>query len=384
MQVIAVDTGYGQMDFKIRQDARVRLLEKTNARYLTREAVGCTVDFIAMDVSFISATLVLPAVISAAFPESPHERRGRQMVVLVKPQFEAGREYVGKGGIVRDEGAQLEAVEKVKGPQNAWRGAHRYDRITHPGRRGESRVSAFFSVLTSASSVSSVVNSLYNLLFPMASSQAAPRKTAAIISWPDRPAVAKILPGVLTWLTEHGYKVIVDLETSKYIDGQEVVPRSQMSSKPLDLAVVLGGDGTLLSAARVTAAIDVPLLGVNLGSLGFLTEVPLQSLYSMLDAIAQGRAAVERRSLMEVQLLREETVRGSYLVFNDAVVNKTALARLNTYDLHIDKAFVASYRADGMIVATPTGSTAYSLSAGGPVLVPRSRLLSSRLLRRTL
>jgi NAD+ kinase len=204
----------------------------------------------------------------------------------------------------------------------------------------------------------------------MASSQAAPRKTAAIISRPDRPAVAKILPGVLTWLTEHGYKVIVDLETAKYIDGQEVVPRSQMSSKPLDLAVVLGGDGTLLSAARVTAAIDVPLLGVNLGSLGFLTEVPLQSLYSMLDAIAQGRAAVERRSLMEVQLLREETVRGSYLVFNDAVVNKTALARLNTYELHIDKAFVASYRADGMIVATPTGSTAYSLSAGGPVLMP--------------
>jgi len=204
----------------------------------------------------------------------------------------------------------------------------------------------------------------------MASSQVAPRKTAAIISRPDRPAVAKILPGVLSWLAGHGYKVIVDLETAKYIDGQEVVPRSQMSSKPLDLAVVLGGDGTLLSAARVTAAIDVPLLGVNLGSLGFLTEVPLQSLYSMLDAIAQGRAAVERRSLMEVQLLREETVRGSYLVFNDAVVNKTALARLNTYDLHIDKAFVASYRADGMIVATPTGSTAYSLSAGGPVLMP--------------
>ena len=92
----------------------MRLLEKTNARYLTREAVGGTVDFIAMDVSFISATLVLPAVISAAFPESPDERRGRQMVVLVKPQFEAGREHVGKGGIVRDEAAQLEAVEKVK------------------------------------------------------------------------------------------------------------------------------------------------------------------------------------------------------------------------------------------------------------------------------
>lgn len=113
-QVIAVDTGYGQMDFKLRQDARVRLLEKTNARYLTREVVGVTADFIAMDVSFISATLVLPAVIAAAFPESPAARRGRQIVVLVKPQFEAGREHVGKGGIVRDQAAQLAAVEKVR------------------------------------------------------------------------------------------------------------------------------------------------------------------------------------------------------------------------------------------------------------------------------
>jgi 23S rRNA (cytidine1920-2'-O)/16S rRNA (cytidine1409-2'-O)-methyltransferase len=123
-QVIAVDTGYGQMDFGLRQDARVQLLEKTNARYLKREdlkredlsqaAGGVTVDLVAMDVSFISAALVLPAVIGAAFPESVSGRRGRQIVVLVKPQFEAGREHVGKGGIVRDEAAQLAAVEKVR------------------------------------------------------------------------------------------------------------------------------------------------------------------------------------------------------------------------------------------------------------------------------
>lgn len=113
-RVIAVDTGYGQMDYKLRQDSRVRLLEKTNARYLTREMLGETVDFIAMDVSFISATLVLPAVVGAALPESRDERSGRQIVVLVKPQFEAGRDHVGKGGIVRDEAAQLAAVEKVR------------------------------------------------------------------------------------------------------------------------------------------------------------------------------------------------------------------------------------------------------------------------------
>ena len=113
-RVIAVDTGYGQMDFKLRQNTQVRLLEKTNARYLTREVLGETADLIVMDVSFISATLVLPAVVAAAFPASPDERHGRQIVVLVKPQFEAGREHVGKGGIVRDEAAQLAAVEKVK------------------------------------------------------------------------------------------------------------------------------------------------------------------------------------------------------------------------------------------------------------------------------
>ena len=111
LRVFAVDTGHGQIDFRLRQDSRVHLLEKTNARYLTREQLGEVVDFIVMDVSFISATLVLPAVIAAAFPASPGERK---MVVLVKPQFEVGRELVGKGGIVRDEAAQLGAVEKVR------------------------------------------------------------------------------------------------------------------------------------------------------------------------------------------------------------------------------------------------------------------------------
>jgi len=112
--VIAVDTGYGQLDFRLRQDPRVRLLEKTNARYLTHETLGQFVDIIVLDVSFISATLVLPAVIHSAFPDDEAQRRSRELVVLVKPQFEAGRAQVGKGGIVRDESAQLAAVEKVR------------------------------------------------------------------------------------------------------------------------------------------------------------------------------------------------------------------------------------------------------------------------------
>jgi NAD+ kinase len=205
----------------------------------------------------------------------------------------------------------------------------------------------------------------------MASSpSSSPSKLAAIISRPSRPEVAGIFPELLAWLHAHGYQVIVDPETAKYSNGQEEVLRSQMSSRPLDLVVVLGGDGTLLSAVRATAASDAPLLGVNLGSLGFLTDVPLPSMFPMLEQIAQGHAAVEQRSLMQCDLLRGEKILGSYKAFNDVVVNKTALARLNNYDLFVDKSFVSSYRADGMIVATPTGSTAYSLSAGGPVVMP--------------
>lgn len=113
-RVIAIDTGYGQMDFRLRQDSRVRLVEKTNARYLARDVIKENVDLVTVDVSFISATLVLPAITSAAFPLSPRERTGRQFIVLVKPQFEAGREFIGKGGIVKAEAAQFAAVEKVK------------------------------------------------------------------------------------------------------------------------------------------------------------------------------------------------------------------------------------------------------------------------------
>ena len=113
-RVIAVDTGYGQMDSRLRGDPRVLLLEKTNARYLTKEQLRELVHLIVMDVAFISATVVLPAAIGAAFPLTAEDRHGRELVVLVKPQFEVGRAQVGKGGIVRDPAAQAQAVEKVK------------------------------------------------------------------------------------------------------------------------------------------------------------------------------------------------------------------------------------------------------------------------------
>jgi 23S rRNA (cytidine1920-2'-O)/16S rRNA (cytidine1409-2'-O)-methyltransferase len=130
--VIAIDTGYGQLDFRLRQNPRVCLLEKTNARHLQAADLGDRqADLIVMDVSFISATLVLPPVVASAFPPEPAQRQGRRLVVLVKPQFEAGREHVGKGGIVRDEAAQFAAVAKVKAAVLAL-GATRTDFIDSP------------------------------------------------------------------------------------------------------------------------------------------------------------------------------------------------------------------------------------------------------------
>jgi len=195
-------------------------------------------------------------------------------------------------------------------------------------------------------------------------------KSVAIISKPDKPELAQIIPPLLEWFRKHDYRVVIDSESTVYVSGPEVVERHAMASRPLDFVVVLGGDGTLLSTSRAVAKAGIPVLGVNLGSLGFLTEVPLAEIYDALQDVDQKRAVVESRSLVQCQLLREGKVIMSYAALNDVIVNKSAMARLNAYDLFIDKTFVTSYKADGLIVSTPTGSTAYSMAAGGPILTP--------------
>jgi NAD+ kinase len=195
-------------------------------------------------------------------------------------------------------------------------------------------------------------------------------KTVAIISKPQQEQLRHILPRLLDWLRGHGYTVVVDQATHPYASGEKKVDREALGTTSLAFAIVLGGDGTMLAAARALAAGGAPILGVNLGSLGFLTEVPLAEMYPTLEAVQSERCAVERRSMLHCRLLRAEKCLASYDALNDAVINKTALARLADFDLHIDGLFVSNYKADGVIVATPTGSTAYSLAAGGPVLTP--------------
>jgi NAD+ kinase len=195
-------------------------------------------------------------------------------------------------------------------------------------------------------------------------------KSAAIISKPSKPELAGLLPEILEWFRKHEYKVYLDEETFQYIDGEEVVDRKQLGAKHPDFALVLGGDGTLLSAARALAHEGVPILAVNLGSLGFLTEVPLSEMFATMEAVDARECPIEERSVLDATVFRGSEQLAHHFALNDVVVNKNAISRLVDFDLLIDGAFVLHYKADGVIIATPTGSTAYSLAAGGPVLMP--------------
>jgi NAD+ kinase len=194
-------------------------------------------------------------------------------------------------------------------------------------------------------------------------------KIAAIVSKPAKPELAEIVPEVLRWLAAHGYRVYIDQQTATYQSNEFVVPRTEIAQCQPEFVLVLGGDGTLLSAARAIGAAEIPLLAVNLGSLGFLTEVRLDELYTTLAVVAEGHCPVESRALIECRLLRGGQEIALYHALNDAVV-KSTVARLIGFELRINGQHVVEYQADGVIVATPTGSTAYSLAAGGPVLMP--------------
>ncbi|MBV9341401.1 MAG: NAD(+)/NADH kinase [Acidobacteria bacterium] len=196
------------------------------------------------------------------------------------------------------------------------------------------------------------------------------RKAVGIVSKPNKPEVAEIMPGLMNWLRAHGYDFIVDPETAPHAGGALAVSRVEMASRQLDFVIVLGGDGTFLSAARAVARSGIPIVGVNLGALGFLTEVPLEELYPTLESIEKGSCGLDIRAMVHCEVTRHGEVIAKFDALNDVVVGKATIARLNHCDVYIDKAFVSRYQADSLIVSTPTGSTAYSLAAGGPILMP--------------
>ena len=191
----------------------------------------------------------------------------------------------------------------------------------------------------------------------------------AIISKPQKPELATLLPELVRWLTDRGYTTVLDENSAAYA-GTEGMPRERMPDLCCpELVIVLGGDGTLLSAARSFATTRTPILSANLGSLGFMTEVPLSELYQTLEAWLEGSCSIDERSMMHAELLRDGAAYRTWDALNDVVISKGAIARMGDYTIEIDGEMVARFRADGIIVSTPTGSTAYNLAADGPIVM---------------
>lgn len=172
------------------------------------------------------------------------------------------------------------------------------------------------------------------------------------------------------WLDHQGIEARYDRETAAAIKRSEVASREPLPAD-VDLAIVAGGDGTLLSVARSAAPLGIPILGINFGSLGFLTELQADEMFAGLEAVLAGRYDIEERQTLRVRYRRRNGEVREYALLNDVVITKSALARMIDLSVRVDGQDVATYTSDGLIVATPTGSTAYNLSAGGPILDPR-------------
>jgi len=192
----------------------------------------------------------------------------------------------------------------------------------------------------------------------------------AIVSKPNKAELARLLPELVGWLRERGYDPLLDDESGKYTDAAPWVNRAELPSCDPGLVIVLGGDGTLLSVARIFAASGTPILSVNVGFLGFLTEVRLADLYATLEGWCSGCHTLDERAMLHAELWRGGSLHSSYTALNEIVVSKGEIARMGEFAVELDGRRVARFRADGVIVSTPTGSTAYTLAANGPILTP--------------
>ncbi len=209
-------------------------------------------------------------------------------------------------------------------------------------------------------------------------------RTVGVISKPERRRLpAAIVPRLLEWL--HGARHRACASTRRpafYAGGVAGIPRAEVP-EGCDLVIVLGGDGTLLSAARAIGRREIPLFPVNLGGLGFLTAITVDELYPELERAFRGEHRIANRKLLNTEVVRDGEVVAAYEALNDAVLTKAAIARMIDLDAYVDEQFVCAYKADGLIISTPTGSTAYSLSAGGPIIFPPCRPSASRPSART-
>ncbi|MCC7174184.1 MAG: NAD(+)/NADH kinase [Bryobacterales bacterium] len=194
-------------------------------------------------------------------------------------------------------------------------------------------------------------------------------ETVGIIAKPNAARAAGLVPELLRWLDARGIRVRMDEVSAGYAGSGPGMPREQVP-EGCQLVIVLGGDGTLLAAARAVGGREVQVLGVNLGGLGFLAAVQVEELYPLLEDALRGDLRIGLRRMLHCELSREGRTVAGYEALNDVVLSKASIARMIDLETHVDGQLVCVYKSDGLIVATPTGSTAYSLSAGGPIVFP--------------
>jgi len=200
-------------------------------------------------------------------------------------------------------------------------------------------------------------------------------KRIGVVVKPHQPDALETLCRLTSWLNEHGIALVglpeIERERIEHETGCAVTVVDDTDiAKQVDLMLVLGGDGTMIATARMVADTELPVMGVNYGGLGYLAEFPIEELFPALEAILRGEYQVQQRVMLSVEMWRGDELTTRNRVLNDVVVNKSALARIIEIEAYLNRQFVNSFRADGLIVATPTGSTAYNLSAGGPIIFP--------------
>lgn len=194
-------------------------------------------------------------------------------------------------------------------------------------------------------------------------------KNIAIFAKVHDPRCQGVAGELVRWLTERGLVPLVEAHLARHLEGAAGVDAADIQARA-DLVVVLGGDGTLISAARLIGDRELPILGVNLGSLGFLTEITLDELYPVLESCLAGAYQVSERMMLQATVLRETETILRHQVLNDVVINKGALARIVDLETMVDSHYLTTFKSDGLIISSPTGSTGYSLAAAGPIVHP--------------
>ena len=362
--VHAVDVGHGQLHPRLRADPRVQVPgagERPGPG--ARRPSEASPSLATVDVAFISLARVLPAVAACLAGAGT----SREILALVKPQFEVGRGRVGRGGVVRDAAQHREVLRRLSAFA-ADRGLAPQAIVASP-LRGPKGNREFFLHLRPGGPV----------MPPDRAgggdrrgdrSRGGRMRRIGVVARVDRADAGTVARELIRWLGARGCQVVVERETGRVVaDGAAVVELAALPAR-VELIVVLGGDGTLLSVARVVHGHDVPILGVNLGGLGFLTATTLEAMYPTLEAVLRGDFAAEERMALAVSLERAGEPLAEYHAMNDVVIAKGGLGRLIDLEVSVDGQTASAYRADGLIIATPTGSTAYNLSAAGPILFP--------------